>query len=463
MLRRYRISPYQLLVSNMYENRQSVAVIGSGAAGLAASWLLRHKCDVCLFEKDDRLGGHAHTAQLSQEGGGPDIDTGFIVYNEPNYPNLTQWLNVLGIETISTDMSFSVSQENGGFEYKGGNLAGLFAQPANLTKPRFWSMLRSLVRFYKTASASPLPDSSVSLRDYLASGDYSTAFVNDHLLPFGAAIWSTSQQDILDYPAASFIRFCQNHGLLKLSDRPQWRTIKGGSHRYVEQVRNALGDDACMTSAHIVSVIRAGGKIIIEDRSGETQQFDHIVFATHADQALSLLHDADYHENRLLSPFRYEKNLAILHTDQRLLPKRRAAWASWNAIDYGVGDQSKPSVSYWMNNLQSLSAQEQYIVSLNPAVSPRAEKILRTQVYEHPIFNGDTLLSQRQLWSLQGRRNTWFCGAYFGAGFHEDAIQSGLAVAEQLSGVSRPWTVDNPSSRIVIDSAPLDEPISISA
>lgn len=447
----------------MYKNRQSVAVIGSGAAGLAASWLLRENCDVCLFEKDDRLGGHAHTAQLSQDGEELDIDTGFIVYNEPNYPNLTHWLQALGIETIPTDMSFSVSQENGGFEYKGGNLAGLFAQPSNLTKPRFWSMLRSLLRFYKTASSSPLPAPEVSLRDYLNAGGYSQAFVDDHLLPFGAAIWSTSQQDILDYPAASFIRFCQNHGLLKLSERPQWRTIKGGSHRYVEQVRSALGDKACITSAHIVSVLRVGGKIIIEDRSGETRQFDHIVFATHADQALSLMHDADHHERRLLSPFRYEQNLAILHTDERLLPKRRAAWASWNAVDYGVGDQAKPSVSYWMNNLQSLVAKDQYIVSLNPAVAPVAEKILRTQVYEHPIFNGDTLIAQQQLWGLQGRRNTWFCGAYFGSGFHEDAIQSGLKVAEQLSGVSRPWTVDNPSSRIVIDAPQILEPISISA
>jgi len=195
-------------------------------------------------------------------------------------------------------------------------------------------------------------------------------------------------------------------------------------------------------------------KIIIEDRSGETRQFDHVVLATHADQALSLLHDADSYESKLLSPFGYEQNLAILHTDERLLPKRRAAWASWNYIEQQHGEQSKPSVSYWMNNLQSLEASEQYIVSLNPSVAPAEDKILRTSVYDHPIFTSETLVAQQRLWSIQGRRNTWFCGAYFGSGFHEDAIQSGLAVAEQLAGVRRPWTVDNPSSRIYTDAAP---------
>ena len=314
-------------------------------------------------------------------------------------------------------------------------------------------MLKGLVRFFKTAIESPLPKATMSLRDYLAEGHYSQAFVNDYLLPFGAAIWSTSQRDMLDYPAVSFIRFCQNHGLLKLSERPQWRTVQGGSRRYVEKVRHALGEDACITSAQIVSVVRAADKVIIEDRSGETRQFDHVVLATHADQALALLHDADPYERKLLSPFSYEQNLAILHTDERLLPKRRAAWASWNYIEQEAGEQNKPSVSYWMNNLQSLDAPDQYIVSLNPSVLPDENRILRTSVYEHPIFTSETLLAQQRLWSLQGRRNTWFCGAYFGSGFHEDAIQSGLAVAEQLADVKRPWTVENPSSRIEVGVA----------
>ncbi len=447
---------------SMPDQPESVAVIGSGAAGLAASWLLNQKCNVTLFEKDDRLGGHAHTAQLGEHGS-LCVDTGFIVYNELNYPNLTKWLELLDVRTQETDMSFSVSRDNGGFEYKGGDLTGLFAQPSNLAKPRFWSMLRSLLRFYKTASVDALPDPALSLREYLLAGQYSDAFIHDHLLPFGAAIWSTSQQDMLDYPAASFIRFCQNHGLLKLKDRPQWRTIEGGSHRYVAKVRDALGEAACITSAHIVSVLRVGDRCIVEDRNGDTHQFDHVVFATHADQALALLHDADDHEQRLLSPFRYEQNLAILHTDERLLPKRRAAWASWNYMDHGLGSQSKPSVSYWMNKLQSLSTSKEYVVSLNPAIAPAPDKIMRSNIYEHPIFTGDTLLAQQQLWSLQGRRNTWFCGAYFGAGFHEDAIQSGLAVAEQLARVKRPWEVASPSSRIDISAAKLPELAGLSA
>ncbi len=438
----------------MQKKRQSVAIIGSGAAGLAASWLLRRKCDVCLYEKDDRLGGHAHTRQLEQRGQTLDIDTGFIVYNEPNYPNLTKWLQELEVDTIPTDMSFAVSKGAGGFEYKGGGLLGLLAQPSNLVRPRFWSMIKSLLRFFKTASEEPLPHASVSLREYLSQGNYSQAFIKDYLLPFGAAIWSTSQRDMMDYPAASFILFCQNHGLLKLSERPQWRTVKGGSKRYVEKVRQALGDEACITSAHIVSVVRAADKVILEDRSGETRQFDHVVLATHADQALGLLHDAESHEQNLLSPFWYEQNLAILHTDERLLPKRKAAWASWNYMEQQEGDQDKPSVSYWMNNLQSLDASDEYIVSLNPSVLPDENKILRTSVYEHPIFTSETLAAQQLLWSLQGRRNTWFCGSYFGSGFHEDAIQSGFAVAEHLAGVKRPWIVENPSSRIQTSAEP---------
>ena len=447
----------------MFEKRQSVAVIGSGAAGLAASWLLRRKCDVCLYEKDDRLGGHAHTRQLQQDDQTLDVDTGFIVYNELNYPNLTKWLQELEVDTIPTDMSFAVSKGAGSFEYKGGGLLGLLAQPSNLVRPRFWSMLKGLIRFFKTASTQPLPAPSVTLREYLEQGRYSPAFINDYLLPFGAAIWSTSQQDMLDYPAASFILFCQNHGLLKLSERPQWRTVKGGSRCYVEKVRQDLGDDVCKTSAHIVSVLRAADKVIIEDRSGETRQFDHVVMATHADQALALLHDADSYEQSLLSPFWYEQNLAILHTDERLLPKRKAAWASWNYIEQKEGETNKPSVSYWMNNLQSLDASDEYIVSLNPSVLPDEKKILRTSVYEHPIFTSDTLEAQQRLWSLQGRRNTWFCGAYFGSGFHEDAIQSGFAVAEQLANVKRPWIVESPSSRIKISAAPAPVLSSVSA
>ncbi|MBX2884742.1 MAG: FAD-dependent oxidoreductase [Granulosicoccus sp.] len=440
----------------------SVAVVGSGAAGLAAAWLLSRQCRVTLFEKDDRLGGHAHTATIDASGAKTSvesqtaalhIDTGFIVYNELNYPNLSAWFDYLGVETLPTDMSFAVSQEQGRYEYKGGDLAGLFAQPSNVLRPRFWRMLKDLLKFYKKASSDPLPAAEITLREYLRLGDYSQDFINDHLLPFGAAIWSSSQHNMLDYPAATFIRFCHNHGLLQVTDRPQWRTVRGGSQNYVNRVRQQLGENAVITSAQVVAANRGSDGVKLEVRDGTQYHFDHVVLATHADQALVLLEDADAEENRLLSPFEYEQNLAILHTDETLLPRRRKAWASWNYMSTIQGNLAgKPTVSYWMNNLQSLVSERNYIVSLNPEVSPDTATILRSCVYEHPMFTAETLAAQQQLWSLQGCRNTWFCGAYFGAGFHEDAIQSGLAVAEQLAGVKRPWKVKNESGRIVLDS-----------
>jgi predicted NAD/FAD-binding protein len=431
----------------------SIAVIGSGAAGLSAAWLLSKHHDVTLFEKDDRLGGHAHTAEIESdhEQATVPVDTGFIVYNEPSYPNLTCWFDALGVHTKPADMSFAVSQNYGGFEYKGGDIGGLFAQPSNVFKPRFWSMLSSLVAFYKRASSSPLPPPDLSLGEYLKQGGYSAHFINDHLLPFGAAIWSTTQRNMLDYPAATFIRFCDNHGLLKLSGRPQWRTVDGGSKAYVQRVRQQLGDGAIRTNAKIVRVRRATNRVYLEDRDGTIHQFSHVVLATHADQALEILDDADAREHELLSPFRYEQNLAILHTDESLLPRRRKAWASWNYINgHQEHELGKPCVSYWMNSLQSIDSEVNYIVSLNPQPAPAEDRILRSSVYAHPIFDADTLISQQKLWRLQGRRNTWFCGSYFGAGFHEDAVQSGLAVAEALGGDKRPWQVADESGRIIL-------------
>jgi len=426
-----------------------IIVVGSGAAGLSAAWLLAKQHKVTLVEQEDRLGGHACTAALNSPAK-LAIDTGFIVYNEPNYPNFTRWLDALQVPTEASDMSFAVSRDNGRFEYAGGPLLGLIAQPTLPLRPRFWHMLRDLLRFYRQAPRAIPEDSTQTLGDYLVQGGYSEAFIQDHLLPFGAAVWSTSKAQMLDYPAAAFIRFCANHGLLQISNRPQWRTVSGGSQHYVSAVRSALGEAQVRTDFCVNRIERREHDVVVYARGGQTIQADHVVVATHADQALGLFDAVDSLETELLGKFTYEANRAILHTDIRFLPKRRRAWCSWNYVEADEDQPDKVSVSYWMNRLQNIDSHTQFIVTLNPRVPPPADSILRSQVFDHPVFTSETWAAQQRLWELQGRHRTWFCGSYFGAGFHEDAVQAGLAVAEQLGGVARPWQVDNPSGRIVV-------------
>ncbi len=439
--------------SDQTGGRLKIAVVGAGAAGLSAAWLLSRSHDVTLLEKDDRLGGHAHTALLPANGGLP-VDTGFIVYNETNYPNLVEWFKMLGVATENSDMSFAVSRDNGGFEYAGGPLFGLLAQPTLPFKPRFWSMLRGLLRFYREAPKKIPADSTKTLGEFLTAENYSDAFINDHLLPFGSAIWSTSRAKMLDYPAAAFIRFCDNHGLLNVRDRPQWRTVTGGSARYVAAARHEIGEQNVRTDFRVSNIERYSDHVFIHGRSSEVLKFDQVVIATHANQALDLIDDPDDLEADLLGRFDYEQNLAILHTDTQFLPKRRRAWCSWNYVERGTGAQDKIGVSYWMNRLQNIESDVQYVLTLNPATPPDAQSILRTQVFEHPTYTVGTWQAQQRLWELQGRHRCWFCGSYFGAGFHEDAVQAGLAVAEALGGKARPWDLASPSGRIVTGESP---------
>ncbi len=443
-----------------------IAVVGSGAAGLAAAWLLSKQHRVTLLEQDDRLGGHAHTATVSADvpdnsddnsgnnsDNGQKIDTGFIVYNEPSYPNLTRWFEAMNVTTEASDMSFAVSRDDGEFEYAGGPLLGLFAQPTLLLRARFWRMLVDLLRFYREAAKQIPADSSMTLHHYLQKNAYSSEFIEDHLLPFGAAIWSTSKSRMLDYPAAAFIRFCDNHGLLRIMNRPQWRTVSGGSERYVQAVEQAIGAQSIKTGFTVNRIERHADHVVVYGNAGQQLQADQVVVAAHADQALRLLDQPSDLERALLSPFNYESNLAILHTDTSYLPKRRRAWCSWNYVERSGSDTSRVSVSYWMNRLQNIASQQQYVVTLNPTVEPAAHCVLRKVLYQHPVFTSGTWAAQQSLWSMQGQNRTWFCGSYFGAGFHEDAVQAGFAVAEQLGGLARPWTLDNPSSRIVVPAS----------
>ena len=423
---------------------------------MSAAWLLSARHDVSVYERAARIGGHSRTVDAPDGEAATPVDTGFIVYNEATYPNLTALFAHLRVPTAPSDMSFAVSLDGGGLEYCGGrNLTGLFAQRRNIFRPRFWSMLSDIQRFYREAptDVTALDELHTTLGDYLDRHNYSRAFRDDHLLPMAGAIWSAPPRAMLGYPAASFIRFHHNHGLLRISGRPQWRTVAGGSRSYVERLTSSYRDRIRLGVA-ARHVRRFGSRVGVCDAAGRAEWFDHVVIAAHADEALAMLDDPSAEERGLLGAFRYSKNLAVLHGDASLMPKRRAVWSSWNYIGPPSGDQAASgcTVTYWMNRLQNISSPAHLFVTLNPRRAPDPRTVIDSESYDHPMFDAAAIGAQRKLWSLQGRRNTWFCGSYFGAGFHEDALQSGLAVAEALGGARRPWTAANESGRIVVDA-----------
>lgn len=423
---------------------QELAVIGSGISGLSAAWLLSQKHRVTLFEADGRIGGHSHTVEAQ----GQPVDMGFIVYNELTYPNLTALLRHLNVPTKPTKMGFAVSLDGGALEYSGSGLGGLFAQRRNLFSPRFWSMLRDLERFYRRAPLDLPALGRIGLGEYLDSLGCGPAFRDDHLYPMAAAIWSTPVDDIPNYPAGAFVRFCENHGLLKLVGRPIWRTVDGGSREYVSRLTSSFAD-RIVTAQPVRRVRRLPAGVEIATDDGP-RRFDQVVIAAHADQALAMLSDADSEERRILGAFAYRPNEAVLHSDPTVMPRRRRAWASWNYSSTRSAGEPDLSVTYWMNLLQGLPEENPLFVTLNPNQPIDPAKILSRKIFHHPVFDAAAGAAQDELWSLQGVRRTWFCGAYFGAGFHEDGLQAGLAVAEQLGGVRRPWYVAEESGRIRI-------------
>ena len=409
--------------------RQKIAVIGAGIAGLSAAWMLRGKHDVALFEAEPRPGGHADTQTVLVGGETINVDTGFIVYNTRNYPNLTALFAELGVATQASDMSFGVSLGGGRLEYGGGNLAQLFAQPSNAFRPRFWSMIRDLLRFYRDAPLLLQTEGAETLGTYLDQHRYGVAFAEDHLLPMGAAIWSGSLSGMRDFPARSFVRFFVNHGLLNLSDRPAWRTVTGGSANYVARLMRDLPD--VRLARPVTRVERAAASVVVSSADG-AETFDQVVFACHADQALALLAVPHAGETAVLGAFRFQDNLAVLHTDAAVMPKRRRAWSAWNYSD--TTPDGPVCLTYWMNQLQNLPGKIPVLVTLNPATMPAPDRILRQITYRHPQFDTAALTAQTQLDTIQGRDRVWFAGAWTGWGFHEDGIASAVRIADAFGG-----------------------------
>ncbi|MDX1504561.1 MAG: NAD(P)/FAD-dependent oxidoreductase [Spongiibacter sp.] len=437
------------------QHKQKIAIVGTGISGLSSAWLLNQHHDITVFEKDSRLGGHSNTVDISTTAGTIAVDTGFIVFNEVCYPNLVALFKHLGVPYQGTEMSFGVSIDDGRLEYSGSDsIATLFAQKRNMLRPRFWKMLIDLLRFYRSSEhwLDTLPE-TMTLGELLRQEKFGPGFCDDHLLPMGAAIWSTPVDQMLEYPAKAFLRFCDNHALLKVKERPRWQTVVGGSREYVKRI-SADFTDRVKLNCGVATVTRHADSVEVRDEQGDTHYFDHIVFACHADQTLAMLSDASNEEQRLLGAFRYEHNEAVLHRDEALMPKRGEVWSSWNYLAKGDARNRGVSVSYWMNLLQHLPCAEPVVLSLNPLRPPRSQAIYGQFSYQHPVFNEPALAAQKELWSLQGQQRSWFCGSYFGYGFHEDGIQSGLAVAEQLGEHPRPWSLSNASDRICVGAPP---------
>lgn len=417
------------------QSNLNIAVIGSGAAGLTAAHLLAQKHRVTLYEKNDYLGGHTNTITLSR---GPDagtpVDTGFIVYNDQNYPTLIRLLQQLGISGQPSDMSFSFSSRSHHFEYSSYVPRGLLAQTKNLFNPRFYSMVFDILRFNRQAVRDLLGNrlEGLTLGAYLDKLEMGEPFMNFYLIPMGAAIWSTPAREMLLFPAKSFLRFFYNHGLLALKGRPSWRTIPGGSQTYVREIRARFKGDVLLNT-DIRAIHRTPEEVRINEKSTGARCYDFVVLASHADESLKLLADPEEDEKRLLGAWEYIPNTAILHTDESAMPESRRAWASWNYIlETPLHPDAPVSLTYHMNRLQRLNTQKQYFVSLNRHQRIPDQHVHKVIHYTHPKYTPQSLATQTALTGLNGLNRTFFCGSYFGYGFHEDAVKSAVAVAEMF-------------------------------
>ena len=426
-----------------------IAVIGSGISGLASAWLLSRQHQVVLFEASDYLGGHTHTHDIALEGKDYRVDTGFIVHNPTQYPLLTRMFDQLGVATKPTTMSFSMHSEASGVEYNATSLNGLFCQRGNLLSPRFWRMLADLRRFYRIApQLLETDDPGPTLGDYLQQHGFGEAFRDEHLLPMASALWSSPSQQILAFPARYLVQFMANHHMLQVSGRPDWRVVCGGSAEYVRALQRQWTVSVRLR-APVLSVRRDAAGVEI-CTAADAERFDHVVLACHSDQALALLADADPRETEILGAIPYQSNDVVLHTDARLLPRNRKAWAAWNAhVPRDPADVC--TVSYCMNLLQGIDAPQPLVVTLNRTDAIDPARILQRMAYSHPVYTHASVAAQARRQEIQGQRRTWFAGAYWGWGFHEDGIRSAVDVAREL-GVH--WDA-SPALVAGVDAMPL--------
>ncbi|QXI27723.1 NAD(P)/FAD-dependent oxidoreductase [Pseudomonas vanderleydeniana] len=406
----------------------NIALIGSGISGLTCAYLLKRQHSITLFEAADWIGGHTHTVDVSVAGQQHAIDTGFIVFNDWTYPNFIRLLDQLGVGHKPTEMSFSVHDPASGLEYNGNSLDSLFAQRSNLLSPGFWGMLRDILRFNRRAIADLEQQriaADTTLGAYLREGRYGERFIQHYIVPMGAAIWSMSLADMLGFPLQFFVRFFKNHGLLSVNDRPQWRVIEGGSSAYVTPLTAGFRQNIRL-NCPVSRVERDEQGVVIHSAAG-SERFDKVVFACHSDQALGLLAEPSDAERQILGALPYADNEVVLHTDTRLLPDRRLAWASWN---YRLGGQRQAAVTYNMNILQGITSDNTFCVSLNQTADIDPGKILARYTYAHPQYDLAAIAAQQRWEELHGKRHTYYCGAYWANGFHEDGVNSALRVAE---------------------------------
>lgn len=412
-----------------------IAIVGSGIAGLVAAYKLHRQHEITVFESDDRLGGHTHTHDIDLGGQIWPVDTGFIVFNDWTYPNFIRLMDDIGVASQPSAMSFSVSCQRTGLEYNGTTLNALFAQRRNLLNPGFYRMILDILRFNREAPALlQEDDDQTSLGDYLAAGGYSRRFREHYILPMGGAIWSATPERMLAFPARYFIRFFHNHGMLSVDERPVWRVIRGGSRAYLGPLTAGFADRIRLATP-VASIVRDENGATLRFRDGAAERFDAVILACHSDQALRLLDDPSPAEYDILSAIPYQENEAVLHTDTALLPRSRLAWAAWN---YHILREARDriAVTYNMNILQGLAAPETFCVSLNPGIAIDPARIIKRLTYHHPVYTPEGIAAQRRHADISGVYHTYYAGAYWGYGFHEDGVKSGLRVVEQITGES---------------------------